>query len=106
MREFLFRLALQIGEWDVDSLAEQMPMPVFWEWVAYFRLHPFGDDWRRTARLATIVAAASGAKVDDTMEDKFIPGGGRFRGMSQTEIEMWEELRKVPGFKEQLDKRR
>jgi hypothetical protein len=102
----LFRLALHCGVWDVDALAEQMPMPLFWEWVAYFRLHPFGDEWRRTAKLATIVAAAAGARVDETFEDKFIPGGGRFRGMTQSEVEMWEELRKIPEIKQQFDRRR
>lgn len=95
---FLFRLALAIGEWNVDKLAQEMTVPMLVDWLAYFRLEPFGDEWRRTGRLATIVAASSGAKVEGELEEKFLPGGGIYRGKNQTEQQMLDELRKIPGF--------
>ena len=76
-REFLFRLALALGVWDVDALAASMPMPLVLEWMAYYIRAPFGDEWRRTGRLAGIVAAAAGAKVDGDLEEHFLPTGGR-----------------------------
>lgn len=97
MRLFLFRLALAIGEWDVDAMGA-MPMPLLAEWMAYWQVEPFGDEWRRTGRLATIVAAAAGAKVEGDLEEKFLPGGGIYRGMNQTEAQMLDEIRKIPGY--------
>lgn len=98
MRAFLFRLALQLGVWDVDALARAMPVPLLVEWLAFYRMEPWGDDWRRTGRHAAIVAAAAGAKTDGELEEKFLPGGGIYRGMNQTEAQMLDELRKIPGF--------
>lgn len=106
LREFLFRLALEIGVWDVDSLAEEMPMELFWEWMAFYRMSPWGDSWRQTGRLATIVGAAAGAKLPPDFEDKFMPCGGRYRGMNKSEVQMLEELRKIDAFREQIDGRR
>lgn len=87
-----------MGTWDVDGLARQIPVPVLVEWMAFFRMEPFGDEWRRTGRLATIVAAAAGAKTDGELEEKFLPGGGIYRDMNQTEMQILDELRKLPGF--------
>ena len=100
------RLALEMKEWDVDAFAERLPMHLFWEWAAMYRLAPWGDPRRRTGRLATIVAAAAGAKVEGELEERFMPGGGKYRGMNQTEIEMIEELKKIPQIKAQFDARR
>ncbi len=100
------RLALAMGVWDVDALAEKIPLHLMWEWMAYYQLAPWGDDWRRTGRLATIVAAAAGAKVEGELEERFLPGGGKYRGMNQTEVEMIEELKKIPAVKAQFDARR
>ena len=98
MRAFLFRLALAVGEWDVDAIGSRIPMSLLVEWMAYWHVEPFGDDWRRSGRLATIVAAASGEKVEGELEEKFLPGGGIYRGMNQTEQQMLDEIRKIPGY--------
>lgn len=81
-------------------------MPLFLEWAAYYRISPWGDEWRQTGRLATVVAATNGVKDIDGLEDKLMPGGGRYRGMTQTEIEMMEELKKIPGVREDFERRR
>jgi len=91
--------------WDVDALANTIPMPLAVEWMAFWIRQPFGDDWRRTARLSSIVAAAAGAKSNGDLEERFLPTGGRYRGLNQTESEMLDELRKIPQFRDQLDNR-
>jgi hypothetical protein len=101
----LFRLAAKLGVWDVDGMAAQMPVGLFQEWMAFYMLEPFGDEWRRTGRLTALMAAAAGAKVDGELEEKFLPTGGIYRGMNQDEQQMLDELRKIPIFREQLDKR-
>jgi hypothetical protein len=96
---------LQLGVWDVDAMAAKMSMPLVVEWMAFYIRSPFGDEWRRTGRLAGIVAAAAGAKVDGDLEEHFLPTGGRYRGLNQTEAQMLDELRKIPQLRAQLDNR-
>lgn len=101
----MFRLALQLGVWDVDALADSMTLDTFREWMAFYSVEPFGDEWRRTARLASVVAAAAGAKVEGELEEKFLPGGGIYHGLNAAECQMLDELRKVPELRDQLNKR-
>jgi hypothetical protein len=49
---FLYRLALKLGEWNVDGpggLAEQMPVDQLYGWMGYYLLEPWGDEWLRDA---------------------------------------------------------
>lgn len=105
-REFLFRLALQLGIWDVEALADSMPLPMFYDWLAFYRMSPWGDEWRRAGRLARIIALANGAKGVEDLEDNFMPGGGRYRGMNQSEIEMLKELKKIPQVQQRFENKR
>lgn len=68
-------------------------------WIAYYRIEPFGNEWKRSARAALIVAAAFGAKVDPESEEKFLPTYDPMRVM--TEDEIMAELMKIPGAKAQ-----
>lgn len=72
-------------------------------WIAFYRVEPFGNDWRRTARLSVIVAAVHGAKLSSDAEEMFLPTFDPARP-TQTDDEMLAELRKIPGFAEQMDK--
>lgn len=96
---------MKLGVWDVDTLASEMTMDAFQEWLAFYMVEPYGDEWRRTARLASVMVAAAGAKVDGDLEEKFLPGGGMYRGLNPDECNMLDELRKVPALREQLDRR-
>ena len=104
-RLVLLRLALKLGVWDVDALADAMPMDTFQQWLAFYMVEPFGDEWRQAARLASVLVAASGAKIEGELEEKFLPGGGMYRGLNQDEARMLDELRKVPELRAQLDRR-
>ena len=51
---FLYRLALELGEWNVEGpggLADQIPWWQLERWMAAFRLMPWGDGWLRDAVL-------------------------------------------------------
>lgn len=63
-------------------------------WCAVYRLEPFGNDWRRTARLATILAGALGAKVKEDFEEMFLPTYDPSRP-TQSPEEMARELAKL-----------
>lgn len=99
MRLFLYRLAAMQGVIDVDALAAAIPLRVLKGWMAYWAVEPFGDEWARTGKLAAVVAKAMGSEVDPAFEEKFLPS---YRVPVQTEEQMIEELRKIPGFAAQL----
>jgi hypothetical protein len=63
-------------------------------WVAFYRVEPFGNDWRRTARQTVVLAGAAGAKLHEDAEEMFLPGYDPNR--PQTEEEMLRELQKIP----------
>lgn len=51
---FLYRLALQLGEWNVEDpggLLERMSWHQLKQWMAAFQLMPWGDEWLRDAVL-------------------------------------------------------
>jgi len=90
---FLCRLALVAGTLDVDRLADTLTIRQVRLWKAYWLNEPFGCEWQRTARLAAWMAAASGAKVDEEAEDKFLP---TYKRRPQTDHEIESELAKIP----------
>lgn len=69
--------------------------------MAYWRIEPFGDEWRRAGRAALTAAAGFGAKPDADAEEKFLPS---YRQRPQTLEEMRAELMKIPAFAEQMRK--
>ncbi len=54
-RLFAFRLALALGEVNVDEMLRRMPAELLGEWMAYEELEPFGQ--RRGDLQAGIVAS-------------------------------------------------
>ena len=63
-------------------------------------VEPFGDDWARSGKLAAVMAAAQGAKVDPDFEEKFLPS---YRAPVQTEEQLIAQLRRIPFFAAQLE---
>lgn len=94
---FLYRLALEIGEWDVEqtpgSLAARMTLDQLRRWIAFYRIEPFGQDWRRSGREVAMLGAVWTGKFNEDLEEKFLP---TFRALRpQTEAEMMAELAKL-----------
>ena len=96
-------LALELGESDPDALGDRLTLDQFREWRAFYDLRPWGDDWRRSGRMVTLLATAAGAKVEADFERKFSPTyAGDEPPPRQSQDEMLAELRKVPAFAAQL----
>ena len=68
-------------------------------WMAAWRVSPFGDPWRMTARAAIVTAAAFGAKPEPDAEERFLPS---YREKPQTIDDLRAELAKIPAFAEQM----
>lgn len=69
-------------------------------WLAFWHLEPFGDSWRRSARMAVAVAGSLG-KVDDNAESMLMPNYS-LEDDCQSEAEMAAVLAGVPLFREQM----
>lgn len=96
------RLALACGEWDIRSFMRKLDAWTLSQWAAFYAREPFGEDWRRSGRLAAMLAAMHGAKTSGDLEDLFMPGGGKYRGMNAAEIAMHDELKKIPQLAKKL----
>lgn len=89
----MFRLALSIGIWDVDSLAEDMPADLLYEWMAFYQLEPFGDEWLRHAVSACQFYNANRGKSQPAMKPAdFMPVEQR----PQTIKEIHDTLQRIP----------
>ena len=96
MELFIYRLGLAMGIWNIEAFKTQITIRQLRQWMAMWRVEPFGDEWRRSGRAALV---ASGGKIEADSEDKFLPS---YLEKPQTEAELIAELRKIPGFAKQL----
>lgn len=88
-RLFEFRLALALGRSHAELLAS-VDAAELAEWEAFWTIEPWGDEWRRTARLATALCTAWGCK---RLEEEMLMPSHRKR--QQTKEEMLGELWKL-----------
>lgn len=42
-------MALKLGIWDVERLADEMSVDQLYGWMGYYILEPWGDEWLRSA---------------------------------------------------------
>jgi hypothetical protein len=89
---FLYRLALQLGEWNVEGpggLADQISWEQTVKWMAAFQLMPWGDEWLRDAVLMAQQFNANRPKGKAAMKPHdFMP----VRQREQTQGQMWRIL--------------
>lgn len=96
---FVYRLALAHGIWNVEQWKRRLTVRQLRQWMAYWRVEPFGDEWRRSARQALTAAAGFGAKPEPDSEDRFLPS---YREKPQTLEQLRAELMKIPAFAKQM----
>jgi len=97
---FIYRLALLLGIPNVEAWKRKLTVRQLKLWMAAWRIEPFGDVWRMSARNALVTAAAFGAKPEPAAEEKFLPS---YREKPQTFEELKAELAKIPGFAKQMN---
>lgn len=96
---FTYRLAKELCIDDVEGWKRRLTVRQLKKWMAYWRVEPFGDDWRRTARGSLTTAAAFGGKPEPGAEEKFLPS---YREREQSIDELRAELAKIPAFAKQM----
>lgn len=84
----------------MEALSKRISLRQLKWWAAYWMVEPFGDDWARSGKLASVMAAAQGAKVEPDFEEKFLPS---YRAPVQTEEQLKEQLRRIPFFAAQME---
>jgi hypothetical protein len=94
---FLYRLALQLGIWNVEDpggLADEMSWDQTIKWMAAFQLMPWGDEWLRDAVVMAQQYNSNRSKGRPAMKPHdFMPVKKR----EQTQQEMWQILRAAKG---------
>jgi hypothetical protein len=89
----LFRLALALGIWDVNALAESMDIDLLHEWIGFYRLEPFGDEWLRHAvQVSQFYNAHRGKSQAARKPSDFMPVDQR----PQTPEQMHRILQNIP----------
>lgn len=84
----------------METLSKRISLRQLKWWAAYWMVEPFGDDWSRSGKLAAVMAAAQGARVEPDFEEKFLPS---YRAPVQTEEQLKEQLRRIPFFAAQME---
>lgn len=75
-RRFAFRLALALGEPDVDEMLESISLPLVHEWAAYAEIEPFGEERAdlRSGIIASVIANVVKGKGGRTLTPRdFMP---------------------------------
>jgi predicted ATPase len=89
----LFRLALSLGIWDVDMLAESMSAELLFEWLGFYQLEPFGDEWlRHSIQACQFYNAHRGKSQAIRKPQDFMPVEAR----PQTPQQMHDILQSIP----------
>ena len=74
----------------VNELLDRMSMDELAEWMAYYEIEPFGESWKQTAYICSMVGNAAGGKKGGRpfQPDEFLPAKSRprHRRMSGDEI--------------------
>jgi len=99
---FTYRLALALQIDQVEAWKRRLTVRQLKRWMAYWRVEPFGDEWRMAARQALTVGAAFGAKPDASAEDRFLPSY-REKPRPQTLEDIRRELSGIPIFAKQME---
>lgn len=61
-------------------MLEDMPAEVFDEWLAFYHVEPFGEEWLQTSYLCSIVLNLLAKNKNDLLElDDFVPKFGKKR---------------------------
>jgi hypothetical protein len=91
---FVHRLAAHHRIPNVADLCRTLSVRQVRRWLAFYRLEPFGNEWRRIGRATALVCRALNAKVSEEFEDMFLPTYDPSRP-TQTPEEMARELAKL-----------
>jgi hypothetical protein len=90
---FLYRLALKLGIWDVERLADEMSVDQLYGWMGYYLLEPWGDEWLRDAvAIAQRYNANRGKRQPVKKPEEFLPVPKR----AQTPDQILAALNAIP----------
>jgi hypothetical protein len=71
----------------------RIPAKTFLEWMAFWKLEPFGDQWRQNARICTVLQHINAGKGRKLNEEEFMPGHSQ--SQQKTPKELGDFLRAI-----------
>lgn len=99
-----FRVAKELGYFDVDAMLANAPASMLVQWVAYFGLEPFGEERAdlRAGIVSSVVANCNRAKGGKAFEPKdFMPKFGKRK--RATRQSMIATLKAIAGVANQIN---
>jgi hypothetical protein len=100
---FAHRLALEVGEPDVESLKRRISRQQLARWMAFYRIEPWGQPWLRAGRQTELIRSAFGGKFDKHNEERFLityQPGDEYRAKVHVPASVLaERLANLPGMK-------
>lgn len=95
MRRFAHRLALALGEFDVDALLARYPRRAWLDWLAYHELEPWGEDRAdaRSAIVASLIYNTNRGRGAQARRPKdFMAFTPRERGLSEEKRALFKSI--------------
>jgi hypothetical protein len=95
----MFRLALAMGEWDVNALERRMPSSLFARWKAFDKLEPISLGWRGDYQAGIVASMLANINRDATkrpnpfLPGDFIPVFGRSRPKPKSKKDLYQNFR-------------
>jgi hypothetical protein len=99
---FTYRLALEMGIWDVEKLKRRITRRQLRKWLAFYLIEPWGQPWLVAGRMTSLIRSALTGKFDKHDEERFLltyrPGDEYRSKVPLTDEELADKLASLPGL--------
>ena len=100
---FTYRLALELGIWDVEAFKKQISRRQLRRWLAFYLIEPWGQPWLVAGRMTSLIRAGLTGKFDRHDEERFLityREGDEYRSkVPLTDEQLAAKLAALPGLK-------
>jgi hypothetical protein len=105
---FTYRLALQLGIWDVEDLKRRISRRQLRKWLAFYLIEPWGQSWLLAGRMTSLIRNAFTGKYDRHDEERFLityrEGDEHRSKVPLTDEQLAAKLAAIPGLKKKKKK--
>lgn len=100
---FTYRLALELGVWDVEKFKRSITRKQLRKWLVFYLIEPWGQPWLIAGRTTSLIRAGLTGRFDKNDEERFLityREGDEYRSkLPLTDDELAARLSAIPGLK-------
>lgn len=105
---FTYRLALELGIWNVERFKKQITRRQLRKWLAFYLVEPWGQPWLVAGRTTSLIRAGLTGRFDKHDEERFLityrEGDEHRSKVPLTDEELAAKLSALPGLKKKQKK--